>query len=170
MLQSKETIIRPQKPQKIAFIFTEVFWRASKEGWNYMPEPKPHLLKPLSRRPSFPSLSLPAEASASFCLPLSSKTLLSFLSQKSPLSSYLLPPKTSTCLISFLLKDFKGEKWRGMFKTFPAIQHHCHIQALPRNHFTIAFLEIRFYCSLENGLEKKNQKHNNWSFTKNNLR
>ena len=46
-----------------------------------------------------------------------------------------------------------------MFKTFPAIQHHCNIQALPSNHFTIAFLEIHFYCSLEkNGLEKKNQK------------
>lgn len=114
-----------------------------------MPEPKPHLLKPLSRRPSFPSLSLPAEASASLCLSLSSKTLLSFLPPKSPLSQYLLPPKPSTCLISWLLKDFKGEIWRGMFKTFPAIQHHCNIQAFPRNHFTIAFLEIHFYCNLQ---------------------
>ena len=127
-----------------------------------MPEPKPHLLKPLSRHPSFPSLSLPADSSASLCFPLSSKTLLSFLPRKSPLSSHPLPPKPSTCLISFLLKDFKGIKWRGMFKTFPAIQHHCNIQALPRNHFIIAFLEIHFYCSLEkNGLEKKNQKHKN---------
>lgn len=120
-----------------------------------------------------PLLSKPQPPGRGFC-----KFLLATLLQNSPVLSLPkvspvfipLPPKTSTSLISFLLKDFKGEKWRGMFKTFPAIQHHCHIQALPRNHFTIAFLEIRFYCSLENGLEKKNQKHNNWSFTKNNLR
>lgn len=93
---------QPPKALNNKLHFYKVFWRGSKEGWDFVPEPK----AASSTDSQTPSWAQTPSSSRSFAWPLSSKTLAC-------LSSCLILQLAQSPF--FLLReDFKGESERSV--------------------------------------------------------